>query len=46
MIYQTSKNIAIHSNSKVNIFHIDKNDFSIKNITPQNIINKAKELLQ
>jgi heptosyltransferase-1 len=46
MIYQTSKNIAIHSNSKVNIFHIDKNDFSIKNITPQNIIDKAKELLQ
>ena len=46
MIYETSKNIAIHSTSKVNIFHIDKNDFSIKNITPQNIINKAKELLQ
>ncbi|MDD2357232.1 MAG: lipopolysaccharide heptosyltransferase I [Thiovulaceae bacterium] len=46
MIFPTVKNIAIHSNSLVDIFHINKNDFSIKNIVPQNIINKAKELLQ
>jgi heptosyltransferase-1 len=45
MIYETAKNIAIHSDSKVDIFHIDKNDFSIKNIDPQTIITKAKELL-
>ena len=45
MIYETSKNIAIHSDSKVDIFHIDKNDFSIKNIDPQTITTKAKELL-
>ena len=45
MIYPTVKNVAIHSDSSVDIFHINKSDFSIKNITPQNIINKAKELL-
>jgi len=45
MIYETSQNIALHSNSKVDIFHINKNDFSIQNIDPQTIITKAKELL-
>ncbi len=46
MIYPTVQNIAIHSDSAVDIFHINKNDLSIKNISPQNIIDKAKELLQ
>ena len=46
MIYPTSKNIAIHSDSKVDIFHIDKNDFSIKDIDTSTVVNKAKELLK
>ncbi len=46
MIYSTTHNIAIHSDSKVDIFHINKNDFSIENIDPKKIIDKAKELLQ
>ena len=45
MIYPTTKNIAVHSDSMVDIFHINKNDFSIKNIDPKKIIDKAKELL-
>jgi heptosyltransferase-1 len=45
MIYETPKNIGIKSPSKVNILKIDKNDFSIKEIKPQTIANKAKELL-
>lgn len=46
MIYETPKNIAIKSPSKVNILKIDKNDFSIKEISPQTIAHKAKELLK
>lgn len=46
MIYETPKNIAIKSPSKVNINKIDKNDFSIKEISPQEVTQKAKELLQ
>jgi heptosyltransferase-1 len=45
MIYETPKNIGIKSPSKVNILKIDKNDFSIKEILPQTIVQKAKELL-
>jgi heptosyltransferase-1 len=45
MIYQTPKNIAINSPSHVNILKINKQDFSIKEINPQTIITKAKELL-
>ncbi|MBA1438287.1 MAG: lipopolysaccharide heptosyltransferase I [Epsilonproteobacteria bacterium] len=45
MIGQTPKNIAIKSPSKVNILKIDKNDFSIKEIKPEVIIQHAKELL-
>ena len=45
MIYETNKNIAIHSDSKVDIFHIDKHDFSIQEIDPKTIADKAKELL-
>lgn len=45
MIYETPQNIGIKSPSKVDIFHINKNDFSIKEISPKDIIKKAKELL-
>jgi len=45
MIGQTSKNIGIKSASQVDILKINKNDFSIKTIDEQNIINQAKELL-
>jgi len=46
MLYETPKNIAIKSPSKVNILKIDKNDFSIKEISPQTVVQKAKELLE
>ena len=45
MIFQTPKNVAIHSDSNVDIMKIDKNDFSIQEIKPQKIIEKAKELV-
>ena len=45
MIFETPKNVAIHSDSKVDIMNIDKNDYSITEIEPQIIIDKAKELL-
>lgn len=45
MIYETPKNIAIHSPSDVNIFKINKQDFSIKEIEVQEITKKAMELL-
>ena len=45
MIYETSKNIAIKSPSEVDIYNINKNDFSIKNIKVEDIVTKAKELL-
>ena len=45
MIYETSKNIGIKSPSKVNIYKINKNDFSIKEIKVSEIVYHAKELL-
>jgi len=45
MIYQTPINIGIKSPSIVDIFKIDKNDFSIKEIKVKEIVQKAKELL-
>ena len=45
MIYETPKNIGIKSPSKVNILKINKNDFSIKEITPKEVITTAKALL-
>jgi heptosyltransferase-1 len=45
MIYETPYNVAIHSNSHVDIMKIDKNDYSIKEIPPQTIATQAKELL-
>ena len=46
MIYETPKNIAIHSPSDVNIFKINKNDFSIKEIQVNDIVCNAKKLLE
>ncbi len=45
MIFQTPHNIAIHSPSKVDINKIDKNDYSIREIDPQEIITQAQRLL-
>lgn len=45
MIYPTPINIGIKSPSDVDIFHINRNDFSIAAIDPQLIATKAKELL-
>ncbi len=46
MIYPTKTNVAIHSDSKVDILKINKQDLSIKNIESAIIINTAKELLK
>ncbi len=46
MIYETPVNISIKSPSKVDIHKINKNDFSIKEIKVEEILSKAKELLQ
>lgn len=45
MIYPTSINIGIKSPSVVDIYHINRNDFSIKQIEPQYIAEKAIALL-
>lgn len=45
MIYPTSINIGIKSPSIVDIYHINRNDFSIKQIEPQHIAEKAITLL-
>lgn len=45
MIYPTAINTFIKSPSKVDIFHINRNDFSITQIDPHRIAAKAKELL-
>lgn len=46
MIYETPINIGIKSPSKVDIYNIDKNDFSINKIKISQIIDKAMELLK
>lgn len=45
MIYPTSINLAIKSPSVVDIYHINRNDFSINEIFPEEIAKKALELL-
>ncbi len=45
MLYETPKNVALKSPSKVNILKINKNDFSIQDISPEQVTQKAKELL-
>ncbi len=44
-IYETDINRFIKSSSPVNHFKLNKNDFSIKKINEQEVINLAKELL-
>ncbi|MFT7004715.1 MAG: heptosyltransferase-1 [Sulfurimonas sp.] len=46
MIYETPINIGIKSSSKVDIYKINKNDFSIKDISIKEISTKAKRLLK
>ena len=43
--YETDINKVIKSSSKVNPYKLDRNDFSIKEIEPQNIYDLALELL-
>jgi len=45
MIFPTDINIGIKSPSSVNILKINRNDFSIREIEPSLILQKAKELL-
>ncbi|MDD2780989.1 lipopolysaccharide heptosyltransferase I [Sulfuricurvum sp.] len=45
MIFPTTRNIGIKSPSPVNILKINRNDFSIRDIDPESILQKAKELL-
>ena len=45
MIYQTPVNLACESDSHVDITKIDKQDFSIKEISVESIVSKAKALL-
>jgi heptosyltransferase-1 len=44
--YITDTNKIIKSTSKVNPYKIDKNDYSIKNINPKDIVKMAKYLLK
>lgn len=45
MIFPTPINIGIKSPSHVDIMKINRNDFSIRDIHPDTVIQKAKELL-
>ncbi len=45
MIYETPINLACESNSPVNIMKINKQDFSIKDINVEDVMAKAKKLL-
>ena len=45
MMYETPKNIALKSPSKVNLLKINKNDFSIREIKVDTIVTQAKKLL-
>ncbi len=44
-IYQTDISVTLKSSSKVNHYKLNKEDFSIKEITPQAILTQAKKLL-
>ena len=45
MMYETPINIALKSPSKVDLMHINKNDFSIHQINIHSVVNTAKKLL-
>ncbi len=44
-IYQTDISVTLKSSSEINHYKLDKNDFSIKEITPDAILTQAKKLL-
>ena len=44
MIFETQNNIAIHSDSTVDINKIDKNDYSIRDIDPKIVIEAIQRL--
>jgi heptosyltransferase-1 len=44
--YETRINKIIESNSKVNPFKIDKNDYSIKNIKVDDVVKMVEDLLK
>ena len=44
-MFQTNKNLFIKSNSKINHWKLDKNDFSIKEIVVDDIVKMAKKLI-
>ncbi|RLA60516.1 MAG: lipopolysaccharide heptosyltransferase I, partial [Epsilonproteobacteria bacterium] len=44
-VYETSINKVIKSNSKVDHYKLNKNDFSIRDIDSSEIVVMAKELL-
>ena len=44
-VYETPVNKVIDSPSKVDPFHLDREDFSIREITPERVVTVAKELL-
>ncbi len=46
MMYETGINLAICSDTKVDISRINKNDISIGSIPPQTIIKRAMEILK
>ncbi|WP_345972278.1 lipopolysaccharide heptosyltransferase I [Sulfurimonas diazotrophicus] len=45
MMFETPHNVAVESDSVVDILRIDKTDMSIATIPPASVIQKAKELL-
>ncbi|WP_416768546.1 lipopolysaccharide heptosyltransferase I [Sulfurimonas sp. ST-25] len=45
MMFETPLNVAVESDSEVDILRIDKTDMSIGAIPPASVIQKAKELL-
>jgi heptosyltransferase-1 len=45
MMFETEQNVAIESDSDVDILRIDKTDMSIGTIPPETVIQKAMELL-
>jgi heptosyltransferase I len=45
MMFETPQNRSVESDSRVDILHIDKTDMSIATISPERIIEKARELL-
>lgn len=45
MMFETPQNVAVESDSEVDILHIDKTDMSIGTIPPETVVGRALELL-